>query len=339
MKSIRVAIGIMLCLVSVLSSFGTLPRVETASAVPATPQPIVIRGLVENTLNLSYAQLAGFPLLSETAELECVGLGFGDPSLSVVYNWTGIPLFCFLSEARVMQGANFVIFNAVDGYSGSITMEEAMDPHTILALEANGTALAQLTGFGSGWSRIVLPGRWGYKWVSLVDDIVVVDGLGSSYDPGLRPNCTMPMTSPAMLTMNVTKCLSDDQTEYPIQVLSNSSMNSFSFTSDLLLTFDLSGTEAGGEFFYLTFPQELLAPSYTVSSNLGPVDCVQTFGDQNVFLYITCLSGDGQNTIQVRGSYTLEILKNVGPYYTSFETEYYNIWLLEHSTHLISNYP
>jgi hypothetical protein len=139
--------------------------------------------------------------------------------------------------------------------------------------------------------------------------------------------------------MNVTKWFSDDQTEYPVQVLSNSSMNSFSFTSDVLLTFDFSGTEAGGEFFYLTFPQELLAPSYTVSSNLGPVDWVQTFGDQNVFLYITCFSSDGQNTIQVRGSYTLEILKNVGPYYTSFETEYYNIWLLEHSVHLISNYP
>jgi hypothetical protein len=339
-KSIHVATAIMLCLVSVLSSLGTSARVETVSSVPATPQPIVIRGLVGNTLNLTYAQLASFPLLSETAELECIGLGSGDPNLSVVYNWTGIPLFFLLSKAMVMPGANLVVFNAIDGYSGKITLEEAMDPHTILALEANGTELAQLTGFGSGWSRIVLPGRWGYKWVSLVDDIVVVDDHGSSYNPGLRPNCTTPITSPPIQTMNVTKWSSDDQTEYPIQVLSNSSMKSFSFTSDIQLTFDLSGPETGSEFFYLTFPQELLAPPYAVGCNLTSVNCIQTFGDQNVFLYITGFSGDGQNTIQVRGNYTPEILRLVGPNYASLlGAEYYNTWLTGHPAHLISNIP
>jgi DMSO/TMAO reductase YedYZ molybdopterin-dependent catalytic subunit len=336
-KSIHIVIVVVLCLASVLSSLDASARVETVAAVPATPPPIVVRGLVEDPLNLTYAQLASFPLLSETAELQCVGIGLGDPKQSVVYNWTGVPLFLLLSKARVISGANLVVLNAADGYSGSITLEEAMDPHTILALEANGTDLAQLTGFGSGWSRIVLPGRWGYKWVCWVDDIVVVDGRGSSYNPGLRPNCcTTPITSPSIRTMNVTKVLSEDQTEYPIQILSSSSIESFSFASDVLFTFDLSGTDAGGEFFYLTFPKDLLAPPYRVSSNIGPIDCVQTSGDQNIFLYVTCVSGDGPNTMMVRGSTTLEILQLVGPYASSSGAEYYNIRLTGHSVHLIS---
>jgi hypothetical protein len=315
-----------------------LAQAEGVATIPLTPVPIAVSGLVENPLNFTYAQLASFPLLSEVAELECIGLGFGDPNLSVVYNWTGVPLFYLLSEAGVMSGANFVVFNAVDGYSSSITLEEAMDPHTILALEANGTELDMLTGFGSGWSRIVLPGRWGYKWVYWVDDIDLVGSLGSSYDPGLRPNCTMPATSPPVQTMNVTKCFSGDQTDYPIQVLSNSSMGSFSFVSDVVLTFYLSGTEASCEFFYLTFPQNLLTPPYTVSSNLGPIGCVQTFGDQNVFIYVTCFTGGGQNTIEVRGSYTWNLLRRMGPYYSSFAAEYYNVWLTGHPVHLISDY-
>jgi hypothetical protein len=139
--------------------------------------------------------------------------------------------------------------------------------------------------------------------------------------------------------MNVTKWFSEDQTEYPVQVLSNnSSLESFSFVSDVLLTLDLSATQASSEFFYLTFPQELLAPPYTVSSNFDPINCVQTFGDQNVYLYVTCFSGDGQNTIQVRGSYTPEILSHMGPYRGSFGEEYYNIWLAAHPVHLIANY-
>jgi hypothetical protein len=338
-NTIRITIVIMLCLAPVLSSFGTSATVERMATVPLTPVPIAITGLVENPLNLTYAQLASFPLLSETAELQCIGAGQGDQNLSVVYNWTGIPLLCLLSEARVMSGANFVVFNAVDGYSSSITLEEAMDPHTILALEANGTELDMLTGFGSGWSRIVLPGRWGYKWVYWVDDIAVVGSLGSPYDPGLRPNCTIPATSPPVQTMNVTKWFTGDQTEYPIQVLSNSSMGGFSFVSDVVLTFYLSATVAGGEFFYLTFPQSLLTPPYTVSSNLGPIDCVQTFRDQNVFVYVTCFTGGGQNTIEVSGSYTWEVLQFMGPYGSSSGAEYYNVWLAGHPVHLISEYP
>lgn len=41
-----------------------------------------------------------------------------------------------------------VIFNASDGFSSSVTLETAMAPNSILALEADGTDLNNVHGFG-----------------------------------------------------------------------------------------------------------------------------------------------------------------------------------------------
>jgi DMSO/TMAO reductase YedYZ molybdopterin-dependent catalytic subunit len=109
--------------------------VESASA--ENPLWFIIEGLVKNPLNLTYAELTNFPMVSEVTMLQCVGSGVPPNGPSVVYNWTGAPLFYLLNMAMVISGDyREVIFNASDGFSSSITLETAMDPTTILALEA-----------------------------------------------------------------------------------------------------------------------------------------------------------------------------------------------------------
>ncbi|MDH5495516.1 MAG: molybdopterin-dependent oxidoreductase [Candidatus Bathyarchaeota archaeon] len=267
------------------------------------PEWFVIEGLVENPLNLTYAELRDFPLISEVTMLQCVGAGQG--SISVTYNWTGVPLFYLLNMAKVIPG-NYreVIFNSTDGFSSSILLETAIHPTTILALKANGTDLEQISGFGSGY-RVVLPCRWGYKWVKWVKQIIVVDydykGTYEQYgysDEAIRPNCTMPPTNPPIQTFNTTT-----SKEYTVQALSNSSIESFSFDPNKRLIFNIAGTEETIGYFYVLFSKELLTSPYQVYVDQNPVKYSKTDVNSNVYLYFT----------YTHSNHTIEIVGALGP--------------------------
>jgi hypothetical protein len=250
------------------------------------PTWFTIEGLVENPLNLTYAELRNFPLVSEVATLECIGLGQG--GYGITYNWTGVPLFSLLSMAKVIPGDyRKVVFNATDGFSSSILLETAMHPSTILALEGNGTDLTQLQGFGSDY-HIVLPDRWGYKWVKWIKQIIVVDyDYKGTYeqagfsDEAIRPNSTLPVTNPPIDTFNVTGL------EQTLQVLSNSSIDYFNFDFDGKITFNISGPEKTSGYFYITFPTDLLVRPYQVYMDDNLVQYYNTDTNNNVYIYFT----------------------------------------------------
>jgi DMSO/TMAO reductase YedYZ molybdopterin-dependent catalytic subunit len=339
-RSILTATSLIICFTLLLSSSSLYENIRAYSAPTKAPEWLVVRGLVENQLNLTYSQLKDFPLLSEVVELRCVGIGLEDTQTSVVYNWTGVPLLYLLSMAKVIPGSRrMVVFHSVDGFSSNITLDEAMHPTTILALEANGTDLNQLTGFGSG-SRIVLSCRWGYKWAQWVNEIVVADGQESFYTQGLRPNCTMPQTEPEFQSINVAKSFSPESPEYTILTLTNASIEWFDFRSDIRLIFNLPRSQESNEFLYVAFPSELLAGPYSIRAheNSSPISCFQTVGDHSVFLFLTCTSPEKPITIEVAGSYTWPLLQFLGPYYNLWGEEYYNIELTGHPVHLICRY-
>jgi len=261
------------------------------------PEWLAIEGLVENPLNLSYAELRDFPLISEVADLQCVGDGTGGPS--VTYNWTGVPLFYLLTMAKVTAGSyRKVAFNSTDDFSSSIMLGVAMHPTTILALEANGTDLEQLTGFGSGY-RIVLPCRWGYKWVKWVKQITVVDydykgtyeSKGLS-DEAIRPNYTMPQTRPPYQTF-----IANKTTEHTVLALNNSTIESFNCEMDNRLVFNLSELAASG-YFYVTFPKDLLTTPCQVYINQNPIIYNRTDSENTTHIYFTYTSA---RTITIEG--------------------------------------
>jgi hypothetical protein len=294
---------VFLAITSIALTFPTLTTrydIQNDAQSFTAPEWFVIEGLVENPLNLTYDELTNFPLISEVAELQCIGGGQGGPSIT--YNWTGVPLFYLLGMANVIPGAyREVIFNATDGFSSSVTLETAMYPTTILALEANGTNLEEISGLGSGY-RVVLPCRWGYKWVKWITQIIVVDydykGTYEQYgfsDEAFRPNCTMPLTEPPIHTFNVTK-----SKDYTVQVVTNSSVESFSFESTTRLIFNIAGTEETTGYFYVMFPEELLLSPYQVFVDQNQVEHSETNADTNICLYFTYTHNN--HTIEIEGA-------------------------------------
>ncbi len=281
--------SVILCITLILPVFLTRYEMENDLQSVEAPEWFVIEGLVEEPLNLTYAELWNFPLLSEVTMLHCVGSGEPPYGPSVIYNWTGVPLFYLLSMAKVTPGTyREVVFNATDGFSSSVLLETAMHSSTILALESNGTDLEQMSGFGSGY-RVVLPCRWGYKWVKWIRQIVVVDydykGTYERYglsDEAIHPNCTMPSTYPPLHTFNVTKPV-----QYKVQALSNSSIESFSFESNTQLIFNVAGPEETSGYFYVAFPKELLTGPYHVTVDRNLIRYSQTKTDRKVYLYFT----------------------------------------------------
>jgi DMSO/TMAO reductase YedYZ molybdopterin-dependent catalytic subunit len=83
-------------------------------------------------------------------------------------NWTGVRLWLLLETAGVSPNAVKVAFYATDGYSTDLTVETAKREDIILAYEKNGAPLSETL-------RLVVPGKWGYKWISQVTSIELVD--------------------------------------------------------------------------------------------------------------------------------------------------------------------
>jgi hypothetical protein len=72
-----------------------------------------------------------------------------------------------LEEAKLSADAIKVAFYAADGYSTDLPIETAMRDNVILAYEKDGEPLNDL--------RLVVPGKWGYKWISQLTRIELVD--------------------------------------------------------------------------------------------------------------------------------------------------------------------
>jgi len=190
------------------NSFVAGKQVETESS----PYDLRISGLVYRPLNLTYSELQSFPKVSEIAIMKCVA------GWAQLYNWTGIPLFFLLGVTGVKMGATEVVFYASDGFSSSLTIERALHPTTLLALEAKGTVLSHSNGYPY---RLVVPCKYGYKWVKSITEIEVVDydykgtyeSMGYS-DEAEIPDCTFPSITPPFETFHIVPGNSELQSKY-----------------------------------------------------------------------------------------------------------------------------
>jgi len=231
----------------------TVSVVDIQAQNESDPYDLVISGLVDHPLNFTYSELQRFPMVSEVALMECIGFG------TQLYNWTGIPLFFLLNVTGVKAGATEVVFYASDGFSSSLTIERALHPTTLLALQANGTVLSHTDGYSY---RLVVPCKWGYKWVKWITEIEVIDydykgtweSMGYS-DEADRPDCTLPSTTPPFETFQVVL----GNTTHNITTLSNSTVSDFNFDPDnYLISFNVTGPPNTTGYFYVTIPKELL---------------------------------------------------------------------------------
>ncbi|MHB2037305.1 MAG: molybdopterin-dependent oxidoreductase, partial [Nitrososphaerales archaeon] len=80
--------------------------------------------------------------------------------------WGGVKLSDLFSDVGgVSEGAEYVVFYSVDGYSVGIPIAKAMMPDSVLAYAMNSVALPQNHGYPL---RAVIPGLYGMmsaKWI------------------------------------------------------------------------------------------------------------------------------------------------------------------------------
>ncbi len=131
----------------------------------STSFQITITGQVVTRLNLSLADLQSMPSTSETATIYCVE----SPELVVTQgNWTGVRLAYLLLESGISPAATKVVFRASDGYSTDLALQRALQDDVVLAYEKDGAPLPEIV-------RLVVPGNWGYKWISKITTIELVN--------------------------------------------------------------------------------------------------------------------------------------------------------------------
>lgn len=146
------------------------------------PIGVSLTGLVDSEVTLTLDDLKARANASVVAELICVsGQSFG------THTWTGVKLKDLLNEAGVRADTFKVAFFAADGYSTDLTINDAMRDDVIIALQKDGAPLDEDT-------QLVVPGKWGYKWITGIVSIELVDSdfkgtwesMGYSDDANIR---------------------------------------------------------------------------------------------------------------------------------------------------------
>ncbi len=125
---------------------------------------LVVDGLVERPLSLSYADLQAYEQESWLMDLNCV------EGWSFTAKWTGPSLPAILNEAGVKPEAVIVIFHTADVESGytSLDLNYIRDNDILLALKLNDVTLSPERGFPF---QVVAKQKFGYKWAKWVTRI------------------------------------------------------------------------------------------------------------------------------------------------------------------------
>ena len=157
------AITIILLMIIGLA-YNPIPFVSPLNIDAGQNGQLIVTGLVDTPLNLTLAEITDMPQTTVNATLFCV-----DFPGNVVEdgNWTGVKLKTLLEMANPSADAIKVAFFASDGYSTDLSLQTAMRDDIIVAYQNNGEDLSSL--------RSVVPGKWGYKWVSQLTRIELVD--------------------------------------------------------------------------------------------------------------------------------------------------------------------
>jgi PKD repeat protein len=275
-------------LIFALTTFIPVPRVASALQ---TSGALRIDGLVNRPLNLTYAELLSFPMVSEVAELKCVD-GFPD----VTYNWTGIPLFYLLTLAQINSEAYKVVTYGSDGYSSDLLVEDALKPTTILALGANGTSQPDISGSPTGLYRLVVPNNWGYKWVSAVDEIEAVNYNYKGYweNSGYADNATrsdstaLPSITPPVQELNFAL----GNLTFNAEAFTDVSISSYMLDySQKQVSLNVSLPSGIGGFADFILPQDFLKSPYSVTVDNQTIDIIEADLTNQSYLYTSIPEG------------------------------------------------
>jgi DMSO/TMAO reductase YedYZ molybdopterin-dependent catalytic subunit len=145
-------------------------RIDTALQVPTIDTEtwrLRITGMVENEVEISFAELLALPMQESYVTLMCVSNELGG-GLTGNALWLGHPIRNLIAQAKPLPGADMVLSTSADGWTASTPLEVLQDEsrNSLLAVGMNGEPLPLEHGFPV---RMVVPGLYGYvsatKWV------------------------------------------------------------------------------------------------------------------------------------------------------------------------------
>jgi DMSO/TMAO reductase YedYZ molybdopterin-dependent catalytic subunit len=127
---------------------------------------LVIDGLVETPLSLTYEEILACPSVTEVVLLICPGF-FADNA-----EWTGVPVTALLEKAGIKPEAKTVVFQDISGsYRRELPLEDITGNGSIfLAHTVDGQTLPLEHGYPL---RLVAKGKYGSYWVKWVERIEV----------------------------------------------------------------------------------------------------------------------------------------------------------------------
>jgi DMSO/TMAO reductase YedYZ molybdopterin-dependent catalytic subunit len=129
---------------------------------------VKVEGLVEKPISLRFEEIQALPRKVVVKDFQCVeGWGLDKQK------WEGVHLKEIFGKVKINPKAKHVTFHATGGkYSDSLSIQEALEPDTLLAYRLNEKNLAPENGFPL---RLVIPRMYAYKVVKWVERIVFTE--------------------------------------------------------------------------------------------------------------------------------------------------------------------
>jgi DMSO/TMAO reductase YedYZ molybdopterin-dependent catalytic subunit len=134
-----------------------------------------VEGLLKEPRRFTLEQFKqAFPHVAEVTRHDCV------EGWSAIAEWGGARLADFVAAMQPAPEAKYVVFYSADkdnggaAYYGSLTLEQARHPQTLLAYEMNGEALPVPHGAPL---RLKVPTQLGYKSTKFIHKIAFVASL------------------------------------------------------------------------------------------------------------------------------------------------------------------
>ena len=136
-----------------------------------------VKGMVDNPLKLSYAEIRSMPAIEEFVTLECISNKIGG-DLTGTALWKGVPLKYILEKAKIAPSTKYIVFRCSDGYDVGIPLDKGLMDETILAYEMNLAPLTSKHGFPL---RAIVPGLYGMMNPKWITEIELVDKVYEGY--------------------------------------------------------------------------------------------------------------------------------------------------------------
>ena len=135
---------------------------------------LTIAGAVERPVTYTLADLRALPAAEQVSDFHCV-TGWSVDGV----RWRGVRFADLLARASPRKDAGTLRFVSDEiPYDDTLTLDQALSPDAMLALEMDGKPLSAAHGFPA---RVVMPRMYGYKnvkWVTRIELETNYDRLG-----------------------------------------------------------------------------------------------------------------------------------------------------------------